>query len=140
MPYFMGLLAQAYASAGQIEEGLSTLAESQVALDDSGERWWQAELYRLKGELLLRRSGLQPDNEREVEECFRRALAIAQDQCAKSIELRAAISLSRLWQRHGKHANARHMLMEIYNWFTEGFDTPDLLEAKALIEQIECQL
>ena len=76
------------------------------------------------------------ENEKEAEEYFRRALTIARDHSAKSLELRAAMSLSRLWQKHGEQVKARQLLTEVYNWFTEGFDTPDLREAKALIEQM----
>jgi class 3 adenylate cyclase/predicted ATPase len=136
MPYFLALLAQAYASAGQVEEGLNILAESQVALDKGAERWWQAELHRLKGELILRRSGPRPHDERDAEECFRQALSIAQEQRAKSLELRAAMSLSRLWHRQGKNSEARRTLADAYDWFTEGFGTPDLQEARTLLEQL----
>jgi class 3 adenylate cyclase/predicted ATPase len=136
MPYSMSLLAQAYASAGQIEEGLSSLAEAQVALDESAERWWQAELHRLKGELILLRSGLKPADENEAEECFLQALAVAQEQSAKSLMLRAAMSLSRLRNHKGNKLEARRILAEIYGWFTEGFGTPDLQEAKALLEEL----
>jgi predicted ATPase/class 3 adenylate cyclase len=136
MSYFLGLLAQAHASAGQVEEALNTLAEPQVALDDGAERWWQAELYRLRGELTLRRPGFGPDDEKEAEECFRQALSTAREQRAKSLELRAATSLSRLWQRQGRKSEARRNLVEIYNWFTEGFGTPDLQEAKILLEEL----
>jgi predicted ATPase/class 3 adenylate cyclase len=136
MPYFLSLLAQAYASALQIEEGLNTLAESQVALDDGAERWWQAELYRLRGELILRRPRFWTDDEKEAEECFRRALSTAQEQRAKSLELRAATSLSRLWQRQGRKSEARRTLASVYDWFTEGFGTPDLQDARTLLEQL----
>jgi adenylate cyclase len=135
MPYFMSMLAHAFASAGQIEEGLSLLAEAQVALDDGAERWCQA-LHRLKGELILKCSGLQPDNENEAEKWFVLACSIAREQRAKSLELRAAMSLSRLWHRQGKKSEARRTLSEIYGWFTEGFATRDLQEAKMLLEDL----
>jgi predicted ATPase len=90
-------------------------------------------LYRVKGELLLRRSA---EHQAEAESCFRQALEIARRQGAKSLELRAAMSLSRLWQRQGKRAEARQLLAEVYGWFTEGFDTPDLQEAKVLLEEL----
>ena len=134
--YFLGHLAQAYASAGLPDQGLSTLAEAQAGLDESGEHWWQAEVHRIKGELMLMRSGNQLGDAKEAEECFRRALAVSREQTAKSLELRAAMSLCRLLRKHGKQVEARQTLTEVYNWFTEGFDTPDLQEAKALIEQI----
>jgi predicted ATPase/class 3 adenylate cyclase len=135
LPYFLALLAQAYARAGQVEEGLSILKESQVALDKGAERWFQAELHRLKGELILRRPGPRPD-ERGAEECFRQALAIAREQRAKSLELRAAMSLSRLCHRLGKNSEAHRTLADVYDWFTEGFGTPDLQEARTLLEQL----
>ena len=136
MPYFLSLLAQAYASASQVEEGLSILAESQVALDKGAERWFQAELHRLKGEMILRRSGLRPDDERDAEECFRRALSIAREQRAKSLELRAAMSLSRLLGTQNKNSEVPRILSDVYDWFTEGFGTPDLEEARTLLEEL----
>jgi predicted ATPase len=101
-------------------------------VDHTGERYWEAELYRLKGELLLRRAS--PTE--EVEAWFRQALTVAQHQHAKSLELRAAMSLARLWERQGKRATAHELLAPIYGWFTEGFDTADLQEAKALLEAL----
>jgi predicted ATPase len=102
-------------------------------VDHTGERYWEAEVYRLKGDLLLRQS--VPDAP-QAEACFQQALAVACRQQAKSWELRAAMSLSRLWQQQGKRAEARELLAPIYSWFTEGFDTPDLQEAKALLEEL----
>jgi len=99
----------------------------------TGERFWEAELHRLKGELLL---VLSTDNTTEAEACFHQALDIARRQEAKSLELRAAISLSRLWQQQGKCAAACALLAPIYGWFTEGFDTVDLQEAKALLDEL----
>jgi predicted ATPase len=119
-------LAAAYGRVGQREEGLR-VAEEALARNES------AELYRLKGELLLRRSA---EHHAQAESCFRQALEIARRQGAKSLELRAAMSLSRLWQRQGKQAEARELLAPIYGWFTEGFDTADLQEAKALLEAL----
>ena len=136
LPYFIGLLAQACATAGQIDEGLSMLAEAQAILENSGECLWQAELYRLTGELILQRQGLRPEDQREPEEYFRRAFAVAQAQRAKSLELRAATSLSRLLFKQKRSSEARQPLADIYNWFTEGFATPDLRDAKALLEQL----
>jgi predicted ATPase len=132
-PYHLALLAEASAQVGQTAEGLDALAEALEIVPQSAVRWWEAELYRLRGELLLLDPGVHL---REVEACFQRALDIARRQQAKSLELRAAMSLSRLWQRQGRRAEAHQLLAEIYGWFTEGFDTADLLEAKALLEAL----
>jgi predicted ATPase len=118
---------------GQAEEGLSVLAEALAAAHNSGECWREAELYRLQGELLLARSR---ENQIEAEACFHQALDVARHQQAKSLELRAAMSLSRLWQRKGKRQAAYDLLAPIYHWFTEGFDTADLQEAKTLLEEL----
>ena len=136
LPYFGALLAQAHAKTGQVEEGLSLLAEAENMAAETGERWCLAELYRLKGEFVLSRADREGGNEKEAEEYFRRALAIAQEQRAKSLELRSAISLSRLRRKQGKRAAARQMVSEPYNWFKEGFDTPDLREARATIQKL----
>ena len=133
LPYWLAMLAEAYGSTGQVEAGRRVLAEALALVDTTEERWWEAELHRLKGELLL---ALSTDNAAEVEACFRQALDIARRQQAKSLELRAAMSLSRLWQRQGKCADARALLAPIYGWFTEGFDTADLQEARALLETL----
>jgi predicted ATPase len=106
------------------------LAEALRLVDDTEERWYQAELYRLKGELLL---GLSTAPHAEAAACFQQALTVARHQQAKSWELRTAMSLGRLWQRQGKRAEARELLAPIYDWFTEGFDTVDLQDAKALL-------
>jgi predicted ATPase len=132
--YSLALLAEAYGKAGQAEEGLAALAEALAVVDKNGERFYEAELYRLRGELLLQATVLAPQS--EAEELFHTALAIARQQSAKSLELRAATSLARLWQQQGKQAEARQMLTEIYGWFTEGFDTKDLQEAKVLLEEL----
>jgi predicted ATPase len=132
-PYFLALLGETYGSIKQTEEGLTTLAEALAAMSHSEQRYYGAELYRLKGELLLARS---PAPRAEAEACFRQALDIARRQSAKSLELRAAMSLSRLWQQQGKRDEARQLLAEIYGWFTEGFDTADLQEAKALLDAL----
>jgi TOMM system kinase/cyclase fusion protein len=132
-PYVLGLLAEVSAKVGQPEEGLTLLAEALAVANDKGERRWDAELYRLKGEVLLARSA---EHHAEAETCFRQALDIARRQQAKSWELRAAISLAHLWQRQDKHAAAYDLLAPIYDWFTEGFDTADLQEAKALLEAL----
>jgi predicted ATPase len=132
-PYGLALLAEASAQVGQIEEGLTLLVEAMTAANDTGERRWDAELHRLKGELLLARSA---EHHAEAETCFQQALAIARRQEARSWELRATMSLSRLWQWQGKRAEAHALLAPIYGWFTEGFDTADLQEAKALLEEL----
>ena len=132
-PYGLALLAAASAQVGQYEAGLTLLAEALAVTNDKGERRWEAELYRLQGELLLARSAAQYT---EVEACFHQALDIARRQQAKSWELRAAMSLAHLWQRQGKCAEAHALLAPIYGWFTEGFDTADLQEARALLEAL----
>jgi predicted ATPase len=118
---------------GQLTKGLEALAAGLATVAKSGGRWWEAELYRLRGELLLQQTAPPPA---EVEACFRQALDVARRQQAKSLELRAAMSLSRLWQRQGKRDEARALLAPIYGWFTEGFDTADLREARALLETL----
>jgi predicted ATPase len=109
------------------------LAEALAHLDKTGERYCEAEIYRLKGECLLAQPGKRRKR-REAEECFRQALDVARRQQAKSLELRAAMSLGHLWQQQGRRAEAHQILAEIYSWFTEGFETSDLQEAKALLE------
>jgi predicted ATPase len=126
-------LAEAHGKVGQVDEGLSLVAEALVLVHHTGERWWEAELHRLKGELLLQSS---PDNQTEAESCFQQAMTIAQTQSAKSWELRAAMSLSRLWQQQGKGDAAWELLGPIYSWFTEGFDTVDLQDAKTLLGEL----
>jgi predicted ATPase len=109
------------------------LVEALAIVEKTEERYWEAELRRRKGELLLIQQGQEAG---EAEECFQKALDIALRQQAKSLELRAAMSLSRLWQQQGKQEEARQMLGDIYGWFTEGFDTSDLQEAKALLDEL----
>jgi class 3 adenylate cyclase/predicted ATPase len=132
-PYFLSLLAEAHGEVRQPEEGLTVLVEALAIVDNTGERYWEAELHRRKGELLLMQQGQKVG---ESEECFRQALDTARRQQAKSLELRAAMSLSRLWQQQGKQEEAHQLLAEIYGWFTEGFDTADLKEAKVLLEEL----
>jgi predicted ATPase len=132
-PYFLGLLAEAYAQEGQVEAGLASLDEALAAAQATGQRMVEAELYRLRGSLLLRQPGTSLT---EVETWLQRALDVARRQEAKSLELRAAMSLSRLRQRQGKRKEAHDLLAEVYAWFTEGFDTADLQEAKALLEEL----
>ena len=132
-PYFLALMAEACGRGGEIAEGLSILTEELGRASKSGERFYEAELYRINGELLLKQSVA---DEQQAEACFQNALKVARGQSAKSLELRAAMSLSRLWQRQGKKTEARRLLAEIYGWFTEGFDTADLKAAKALLEDL----
>jgi predicted ATPase len=158
--YFLALLAEVYGKVGKVEEGLNALAEALAFVDKTGEHYYEAELYRIKGELSLAQSKTSPrqvqdksqtgqeksedpnpqhptpSTQTEAEACFLKAIEIAQKQQAKSLELRATMSLARQWQQQGKTAEARQMLAEIYNWFTEGFDTKDLQEAKALLEEL----
>jgi predicted ATPase len=129
----LALLAQAHGKAGQAEEGLTVLAEALAAVEKTEQRAHEPELHWLRGELLLRQA--VPDEPR-AEACFQQALAVARRQQAKSWELRSAMSLSRVWQHQGRRAEARELLAPIYGWFTEGFDTPDLQEAKALLEEL----
>jgi predicted ATPase len=122
---------------GQAEEGLTALAEALTVVHKSGERFYEAELYRLKGELTLQQGEMHGsrshDVEAEAEACFQKAIEITRKQHAKSLELRAVMSLARLWQQQGKRAEAHQLLSAIYGWFTEGFDTKDLQEAKSLL-------
>ena len=129
---FLSLLAEAHLIAGQAPDGLDTLDKAFAHANDTGERFWESELHRQKGELLLLRGG----SENEAEECFNKALEIARNQSAKSLELRTALSLARLWQSQGKTTDARELLAGIYGWFTEGFGTPDLVDAKVLLEEL----
>ncbi|MCH8196886.1 MAG: adenylate cyclase, partial [Proteobacteria bacterium] len=132
-PYFLALLSEAYGHTGQAEEGLSPLAESLDLIETGNVRTWEAELHRLKGELLLARSA---KNAAEAEGCFDQAIAVARRQLAKSLELRAATSLARLWQGQGKIAEADDLLSPVYGWFTEGFETADLRDARALLDEL----
>jgi len=133
-PYYLALLAEASGKAGQVEEGLHLLAEALAVANDTGECRWDAELHRLKGELLLARLA---EKHAEAETCFQQALTVACRQQARSYELRAAMSLARLWQRQGKRTEAHALLAPIYGWFTEGFDTVDLQEARALLVELQ---
>jgi predicted ATPase len=132
-PLCLVLLAEAAGHVGQVEEGSRLLAEALVAFEDSGRGDLLAETYRLQGELLLRQAA--PDAV-QAEACFQQAVAVARHQQAKSWELRAATSLTRLWQSQGKRQDAHDLLAPVYNWFTEGFDTADLKDAKALLDEL----
>jgi predicted ATPase len=132
-PYFLALLAEAYGQAGQPEAGLEILTEALVLIAETEERWWEAELYRLQGAWLLQ---LPSPDVGQAEACFQQALDVARGQEAKSLELRAAINLARMWQSQGKSTAAYELLAPVYGWFTEGFDTTDLQAAKALLEEL----
>lgn len=151
-PHLLALLAEALGKAGRPEEGLTVLAEALVVSRQSGNRYYDAELYRLKGELLLIQAAgrhvspaatdedvvveAQPTMVMRAERCLDEAIRIAQEQRAKSWELRAVMSLARLYRKQGRKEQARRMLEETYGWFTEGFDTADLKEAKELLDQL----
>jgi predicted ATPase len=136
------MLAEGYGQVGATDEGLRVLAEALAAVQETGERVWEAELHRLKGELVMqaRRQSPEPGGDlsdaEEAQACLHQALAVARRQQARALELRAAMSLTRLWQQQGKRAEAHQLLAEVYGWFTEGFDTADLREAKALLEAL----
>jgi predicted ATPase len=132
-PYQLALLAEAYGQAGHPEAGLPCLAEAVTLVEATDERWWAAEVSRLQGELLLRLP--RPDLP-QATACFHQALDVARRQQARALELRAALSLSRLWQQQGKRDEASSLLAPIYGWFTEGFNTADLQEARALLEEL----
>ena len=152
-PYVYALLAEALGKTGQLEEGLRCVAEGLDLVEKTGERWWEAELYRVKGELVLeemktsqkskacpeqsRRSKRQMSKVGKAEECFWQAIEIARSQQAKSLELRAVIRLSRVWQTQGKKAEARQVLEECSGWFTEGFGTVDLQQAQSLLVELK---
>jgi predicted ATPase len=141
LPYWLALLAEGYRRGGQAAEGLHVVSEALAIAHTQGLRVWEAELHRLQGELRLRQaagkgSARSESAEAEAAISFRQALEIARHQQAKSLELRAAISLSRLWQRQGQGAEARQLLVETYGWFMEGFDTGDLREARALLNEL----
>ena len=132
--YFSGTfatLAEKQLESGLLDDARVSLDEAFMFVDETDERYWEAELFRLKGELILQDGQIS-----SAEACLLRAIDIAQKQSAKSLELRAAMSLGRLWGEHGKRAKAKKLLEEVYNWFTEGFDTPDLIEAKTLLEEL----
>jgi class 3 adenylate cyclase/predicted ATPase len=135
-PYFLGLLAEAYREGGHPEEGLNALAEALAVMDTTQARYYGAELYRLQGTLLLNTACSVRHAILTPEDCFQKALCIARDQHAKSLELRAATSLARLWQSQGKRQEAYDLLAPVHSWFTEGFDTADLKDAKAILETL----
>jgi predicted ATPase len=141
------LLAKGYVEIGQPQEGLNVLAEALTIVNNGRERYYEAELYRLKGELTFQQSKVQgskfktptthhPTPSTQAESCFLKAIDIARQQSAKLLELRAVMSLCRLWQQDGKKNEARQLLMDTHNWFTEGFDTADLKDAKTLLDEL----
>jgi predicted ATPase len=147
-PYFLALLAEIYGKMGNVEGGLVGLREAQGLIDQTSEHLWEPELYRLKGELTLQKfqhsscklpvtepQCFNSDYQSEAEACFLKAIEIARSQQAKSLELRAVMSLSRIWQSRGKKKPAHELLAETYAWFTEGFNTVDLREAQALLQE-----
>ena len=129
----LNLLAKAYMETSRFDEGLGALNEALAFADNQGERVFEAETHRLKGELLLKRD---PSNVAEARACFQRAVEVARKQSAKSLELPATIILAQLLARLGRRDEARAMLAPIYGWFTEGFDTADLKDAKALLDEL----
>ena len=133
MPFHLTMLAEALAFAGKIEEDLATLDHALASAAAFGERGWDAEIHRLRGELTGRLP--HPDLEK-ADDSFRTALAIAHEQGTRGYELRAATSLARLWHQQGRRDEARDLLAPVYGWFTEGFDTADLKDAKALLDEL----
>ena len=134
LPWYLTLLAGAHGIVGQTAEGLDAIAEALALVASTNERFYEAEIYRVKGELLLKESG--SNTGAEAESCFRQALDIARAQSAKSWQLRAATSLARLWRDQGQRTAAHDLLAPVYGWFTEGFDTPDLKDAKSMLDEL----
>jgi predicted ATPase len=136
----LSMLAEVYARDGQVEAGLDMLAEALDIVHTRGLRLWEVEVYRLRGACLLAQGspGRQTTDKQEEEaaSCFQQGLAVARRQQPRSWELRAALSLARLWQRQGKRREAHQLLAEVSGWFTEGFDTAALQEAKALLNAL----
>src|SRR5262249_11270559 len=126
VPYYCTVLADVAVHLGHTEDGLQAVAEAHTLVEQYEDRWWEAHIYRLRGVLLLRQT---EKPQAEAEAWLRRALDVACRQEAKSLELRAAVSLARLWQQQGKRTEAHELLAPVYGWFTEGFDTADLQEA-----------
>jgi predicted ATPase len=132
-PYFFALTAEVHGKAGETSAALDVVAEALARVEKTGECWFEAELHRLRGELLL---SLPEPNRTEAEACFRRAMAVARGQEAKLWELRAAMSLARLWRDQGRRSESYELLTPVYGWFTEGFDTADLMDTKALLNEL----
>jgi predicted ATPase len=132
LPKGLSYLAKAYADLGQSDDAWRSIGEAIVLVERTNERWWEAEVNRIAGEIALMSPALDAAR---AQEYFERALAVARQQQAKSWELRAAMSMARLWRDQGKR-EARELLAPVYSWFTEGFDTRDLKEAKALLDEL----
>ena len=133
MPSYLSYLARAHAELGQFDDAMRCIGEAITTVETTKERWFEAEANRIAGEIAL----LLPEPDvAKAEACFERALAVARAQQAKSWELRAAISMARLWRDQGRRDEARDLLAPLYGWFTEGFDTHDLKEAKLLIDEL----
>jgi predicted ATPase len=132
-PYFLCFLAEACKETGRLDEGLGALTKALAVADEHEIGFSKAEIYRLKGELLLKQND---SNRAEAQSSFELAIEVARTQSAKSLELRATMGLARLLIRQGKRDEARSILAEIYGWFTEGFDTADLKDAKALLDEL----
>lgn len=135
LPYYLSLLAQVYRKAGRAEEGLASINEALAEARRHNERWWDAELHRLRGELLFMRGADAPDAS-DAQAALLRAIDLARSQQARSLELRATTSLARLWHSQGRAADARTLLQDVYRWFTEGFETPDLQAASRLLAEL----
>ena len=133
VPYYPGVLGAAYARARRPVEALPLLTDAFDRVEETGERWFEAELHRRKGEVVL---CLSEADKAEAERCFRKAMAVAQAQGAKLWELRAATSLARLWRDQGRRAEAYDLLAPIYGWFTEGFGDDDLKDAKGVLDEL----
>ena len=132
-PFYLSYLARAHAELGQFDDAWRYVGEAMTAVETTKERWFEAEIQRIAGEIALKSP--VPDAAK-AETYFERALAVARQQQAKSWELRAAMSMARLWRDQGKRHEARDLLAPVYGWFTEGFDTLDLKEAKALLDEL----
>jgi predicted ATPase len=132
-PVWLSLLARAYGELGQFDQAWSHIGEAITAVETTKETWYEAEVHRIAGEIAL--MSPEPDAAK-AEACFERALAVAREQQARSFELRAAMSIARLWREQGKRDEAREILAPVYGWFTEGFDTLDLKQAKALLDEL----
>jgi predicted ATPase len=135
-PWWLSLIAEACERTGAVRQGLEFLDEAERAMEQSHERYWEAEIHRLRGHLLLATPAIDPGVTRSPEDCFRHALHVARRQAARSLELRAVVSLSRLWHSEGRDSEARELLAPAYQWFSEGLDTPDLRDAAALAAEL----
>ena len=133
MPWHLSFLASAHAQLGQFDDAWRCIGEAMTAVETTKERWCEAEINRIAGEIALKSA--EPDVTK-AEAYIERALAVSRKQQAKSWELRAAMSMARLWRDQGRRQQARELLAPVYGWFTEGFDTLDLKEAKALLDEL----